>query len=210
MIGAAVCAFAFFGVSIGVGAGMANPDNHAPGIIATVFIWLYFSSFSSGWISVPWLYPAEVNSLKFRTKGAALATACDWLFNYAVVQTTPPGIHHLKWGLYLIYALFNVAFVPLVYYFVVETQGKSLEQTDRWFEQNQGWFVHTADHTAGGFSSGRGGGRGFAPLKVADDHEAMMRAFEVGEEDEHYEVVHEDSDSVSVTRRGSFPLAGEN
>lgn len=33
-------------------------------------------------LQVPWLYPAEINSLKFRTKGAALATAGDWLFNY--------------------------------------------------------------------------------------------------------------------------------
>lgn len=82
MVGAGVMAIAFLGVSIGVGLGLSMPDNHAPGIVATVFIWLYFSSFSSGWISVPWLYPAEINSLSMRTKGAALATACDWLFNY--------------------------------------------------------------------------------------------------------------------------------
>ena len=54
-----------------------------------------------------------------------MATACDWLGNWIVVQTTPPGIHHLKWGLYLIYALLNVAFVPLVYFFLVETKGRS-------------------------------------------------------------------------------------
>ena len=66
---------AFIGVSIGVGVGLAMPESHSPGIAATIFIWLYFTAFSSGWISVPWLYPAEVNSLKFRTKGAALATA---------------------------------------------------------------------------------------------------------------------------------------
>lgn len=57
MIGAGVMAVAFLGVSIGVGAGLAAPASHAPGIVATVFIWLYFTSFSSGWISVPWLYP---------------------------------------------------------------------------------------------------------------------------------------------------------
>lgn len=46
-------------------------------------------------------------------------------FKYIVVQTTPPGIHHLKWGLYLIYALLNVAFVPLIWFFLVETKGRS-------------------------------------------------------------------------------------
>ena len=88
------------------------------------------------------MYPAEVNSLSMRTKGAALATACDWLFNYFVVQTTPPGIHYLHWGLYLVYAILNASFVPLIFFFIVETAGKSLEQIDRWFAANPGWFVH--------------------------------------------------------------------
>lgn len=77
-----------------------------------------------------------------RTKGAALATASDWLGNYIVVQTTPPGIHHLKWGLYLIYALLNVAFVPLIRYFLVETKGRSmflifLPPNDRTYQADQ-------------------------------------------------------------------------
>jgi len=129
---------------------------------------------------------AEVNSLRFRGKGAALATASDWLFNYVVVQTTPPGIHHLQWGLYLIYAIFNAAFVPMVYYFVVETQGKSLEQTDLWFENNPGWLVHKADHSAVVGEKGYGAS-GMARLGVADDDEAMMRAFEIDEEEEEEE-----------------------
>ncbi|KAK1046536.1 hypothetical protein LTR74_017950 [Friedmanniomyces endolithicus] len=104
-------AIAFLGVSIGVGVGLASPESNGPGVATTVFIWLYFTTFSSAWTSVPWLYPAEANSLKSRTKGAALATACNWLFNYAVVQITPPGIQHLKWGLYLIYSIFNAAFL---------------------------------------------------------------------------------------------------
>lgn len=61
MGGAVVMAVAFLGVAIGVGAGLATPESHAAGIVATVFIWLYFTSFSSGWISVPWLYPGATN-----------------------------------------------------------------------------------------------------------------------------------------------------
>lgn len=52
MAGAGVMTIAFLGVSIGVGLGLVNPDSHAPGIAATAFIWLYFTAFSSGWISV--------------------------------------------------------------------------------------------------------------------------------------------------------------
>lgn len=168
-------------------------------------------------LQIPWLFPAEVNSLRFRTKGAALATACDWLSNYVrtvrstfcpraltsskiVVQTTPPGIHYLKWGLYLVYAILNAAFVPLVYYLVVETSGRSLEDTDRWFEENPGWLVHRANHTID--RTGMNGllGKTRGGLQIADDHESMMAAFQVAADDED-EVSSLDS---PVTRRSSY------
>lgn len=69
MFGAVVMAVAFFGVGAGVGVGSLFPDSHLPGIIATIFIWLYFTTFSSGWISVPWLYPV---SLKLYTYSRAV------------------------------------------------------------------------------------------------------------------------------------------
>lgn len=64
MITAGIMSIAFLGVSIGVGVGLSSPNSHAPGIVATAFIWLYFTTFASGWISIPWLYPAEVRSLR--------------------------------------------------------------------------------------------------------------------------------------------------
>lgn len=144
---AAAQAIAFLGIAISTEIGH---DGNAliPGIVATVFITFYFLAFGFGWVATPWLYPAEVNSLSMRTKGAALATACDWLFNYAVVQTTPIGIHYLHWGLYLVYAILNACFVPVIYYLIVETAGKSLEQIDRWFAANPGWLVHKAGDVA--------------------------------------------------------------
>ena len=142
---AAAQAFAFLGISIST----EISHDKIPGIIATICISIFLVAFGCGWISVPWLYPAEINSLSYRTKGAALATACDWLFNYFVVQTTPIGMHHLRWGLYLVYAIFNACFVPVVYFLVVETAGKSLEQIDEWFGQNPGWLVHRATSSLG-------------------------------------------------------------
>ena len=136
-------AICFLGIAISTEIGH-DKGALIPGIVATVFITLYFLAFGFGWIAVPWLYPAEVNSLSMRTKGAALATACDWFANYVVVQTTPIGIHYLRWGLYLVYAILNLCFVPVVYFFIVETAQKSLEEIDRWFLHNPGWFVHKA------------------------------------------------------------------
>jgi hypothetical protein len=71
MVSAACMSVAFVGIAVSVGIGQANPASHlVPGIVATVFMFLYFIAFSFGWISVPWLYPAEINSLSMRSKGS--------------------------------------------------------------------------------------------------------------------------------------------
>jgi len=171
---AAAQAIAFLGIAISTEIGHEN-GAQIPGIVATVFITMYFLAFGFGWVATPWLYPAEVNSLGMRTKGAALATACDWLFNYFVVQTTPIGIHYLHWGLYLVYAVLNALFVPLIYFLIVETAGKSLEQIDRWFAANPGWLVHKAGLSQSGM--GGGTGRGLA-REESDESESMVKAHE--------------------------------
>ena len=174
MLMAAAQSIAFLGIAISTEIGH-DKGALIPGIVATVFITFYFLAFGLGWGPTPWLYPAEVNSLGMRTKGAALATACDWLFNYLVVQTTPIGIHYLHWGLYLVYAILNACFVPIVYYFIVETAGKSLEQIDKWFAANPDWLVHKAGDTA--FTEANGL-TGYQAVPSAGESDSMVKAYE--------------------------------
>ena len=171
---AAAQAIAFLGLAISTEVGQRATGDLIPGVMATVFISLYFIAFSFGFTAIPWLYPAEVNSLSMRTKGAALATASDWIFNYAVVQFTPIGIHYLRWELYLIFAILNISFVPMVYYLVVETAGRSLEQIDRWFALNPGWLVHKANHSPD-FETSSKEEPGY---EMVEDSEAMIPSYE--------------------------------
>ncbi|KAJ7242404.1 general substrate transporter [Mycena haematopus] len=98
---------------------------------ATVFFFVYYLFFGICWQGVPWLYPVEINSLAMRTKGAALATAMNWLSNYLIVEITPPGIAYLGWRFYLIWMFFNALFVPLVWLLYPETANRHLEDIDR-------------------------------------------------------------------------------
>ncbi|KAF2254942.1 general substrate transporter [Trematosphaeria pertusa] len=109
----------------------ATKEKWAEGSIA--FFFLYYVFFGIGWQGVPWLYPTEINSLSMRTKGAALGTATNWIFNFMVVEITPPGIQNLQWRFYIIWIIFNFTFIPTVYLFYPETAGRSLEDIDRFF-----------------------------------------------------------------------------
>ncbi|KAF2202177.1 general substrate transporter [Delitschia confertaspora ATCC 74209] len=111
----------------------------AKGSIA--FFFLYYVFFGIGWQGVPWLYPTEINSLAMRTKGAALGTATNWIFNFMVVEVTPPGIESLHWRFYIIWTVFNFAFIPTVYFFYPETAGRTLEDVDRFFAGDAPLFV---------------------------------------------------------------------
>lgn len=59
----------------------------------------------------------------------------------AVVEITPPGISSLGWKFYIIWTVFNAAFVPIVYFFYPETADRSLEDLDRFFIDNHDIFV---------------------------------------------------------------------
>lgn len=83
--------------------------------------------------------------------------------------------------------------LPLIYYFLVETRGRSLEETDRWFHKNPGWFVHKANHSLEA-PSARPNGLKLDTLRRDGDSEAMMADFELASDDES-----------PVTRRASFP-----
>jgi Sugar (and other) transporter len=53
-----------------------------------------------------------------------------------VVEITPPGIQSLGWQFYIIWTVFNGAFVPIVYLFYPETADRSLEDIDRMYREN--------------------------------------------------------------------------
>ena len=71
------------------------------GSVTTAMFIVYHVFFGTSYSSVPWVYSAEVNSLGWRTRGAAAATATNWIGGFAVVQFTKVGIDRLHWAFYL-------------------------------------------------------------------------------------------------------------
>lgn len=54
---------------------------------------------------------------------------------FAVVEMTPPAIANIDWRVFVIFAVFNALWVPLVYAFFPETRGLELEDVDHIFEK---------------------------------------------------------------------------
>ncbi|KAH9827709.1 general substrate transporter [Teratosphaeria destructans] len=131
------CAAGMAGCLLIIGACLsyANKSNKGPAYAATVFIFVYDSFFAIGWLGVTWLYPAEVTPIRTRAEAAGFATATNWIFNYLVVQLAPIMINTISWKTYFVFFCFNIAFVPIVYFFLPETNGYKLETLDAIFAQ---------------------------------------------------------------------------
>ncbi|KAL1989986.1 hypothetical protein VTN49DRAFT_7183 [Thermomyces lanuginosus] len=103
---------------------------------SVAFFFLYFASFGLGMLGVPWLYPTEINSLPMRTKGAAVATATNWITNFVIVEITPIGIQNEGWRFWIVWTVINAACLPLIYFIYPETSNRTLEDLDAYYRSN--------------------------------------------------------------------------
>ena len=71
--------------------------------------------------------------MRLRQRGSSISTAANWICNYLIVQITPPAISNIGWRTYIIFAVLNAFWVPIIYFFFPETKGLELEDVDRLF-----------------------------------------------------------------------------
>ena len=131
LMGVAASSVCFALVAVGLRYG--GSENRGMSILAVVFIFVYYVFYGMSMLSIPYIYPAEINSQKMRNIGTSFATTINWLFVYVVVVATPTAIQNIKWKYYMLFAIFIFCFIPVIYYFYVETATLSLEQVDRLF-----------------------------------------------------------------------------
>jgi sugar porter (SP) family MFS transporter len=132
LFGAAGSSLCFALVAVGLRYG--GPSNRGMSILAVVFIFVYYVFYGVSLLSIPYIYPAEINSQQMRNVGTSFATTTNWLFVYVIVVATPTAIANIQRKYYMLFAIFNFCFLPIIWYFYVETANLSLEQIDRLFE----------------------------------------------------------------------------
>jgi MFS family permease len=127
-IGCAIC--------MAVIAGCLLNQNHAAAAAAVAFIFLYLDCFTLGILPVSWSYSSEIQPLRVRNKATAVGVFAHWTSNFVVVMVTPIGLQNIGGNYFWIWAIVCASFVPLTYFFGVETSGRTLEQIDQLFFEN--------------------------------------------------------------------------
>jgi hypothetical protein len=117
-----------------IAGGTSHPSNHEAVHAAIAFVYLFSLFFVSGYLGLAFLYSSEIAPLSVRTPITALSTTSTWVFNFTVVEASPPGFNSLGYKYFIIYAAINwFLILPTVYFLFPETQGLHLESVDRIF-----------------------------------------------------------------------------
>jgi sugar porter (SP) family MFS transporter len=146
-LGMLICQFlvAIIGVTVGFNklvtdaAGTTVAQNVGAVNAQVAFIAIFIFFFASTWGPGAWVLIGEIFPLPIRSRGVALSTASNWLWNTIIAVITPYMVGsdkgNLRSSVFFIWGgLCTCAFV-YSYFLVPETKGLSLEQVDRMFEE---------------------------------------------------------------------------
>ncbi|TVY79603.1 Hexose transporter 2 [Fusarium oxysporum f. sp. cubense] len=100
------------------------------GIAMIVFACLFILGFATTWGPMIWTIMAEIFPSRYRAKGMALSTASNWLWNFLLAFFTPFITKDIDFLYGYVFAGCNVLGGLLVYFFVIEGQGRTLEEID--------------------------------------------------------------------------------
>ncbi|CAI7665180.1 unnamed protein product [Penicillium crustosum] len=129
--GQAVAMFLAGGLARG---GINNPDNQGPwGVAATSMVYLYTFVFGATWLTVPWLYPAEIFPLKVRAKGNAWGVVGWSLGNGSLTLVLPYIFAAIGENTLHVFGAVNIISIPIVWAFYPESSQRTLEEIDMLF-----------------------------------------------------------------------------
>lgn len=140
-----------------------------------LFLFLYIVSYDICIDPVSFIYVAEVWPTAIRSKGIALG----WFayFMGTLTYTTPAALafKNISWRFYMVFFSCNIVSSVVIYFFLPETKGKTLEEMGDLFGDEV--VVHMADDGRGFVETGGD----LMESKVAADGEVVMH--EVAETD---------------------------
>jgi len=143
----AICQFivAIVGVTVGFNklttnaAGETIAQNIGAVNAQVAFIAIFIFFFASTWGPGAWVVIGEIFPLPIRSRGVALSTASNWLWNTIIAVITPYMVGedrgNLRSAVFFIWGGLCTAAFVYAYLFIPETKGLTLEQVDRMMEE---------------------------------------------------------------------------
>ncbi|KAL8768536.1 MAG: hypothetical protein Q9209_005221 [Squamulea sp. 1 TL-2023] len=106
---------------------------------AVAMIFLFTMTFGATWLTVPWLYPAEIFPLEVRARGNAWGVVGWSIGNGWLTLLCPIMFEALNEKTLYIFAACNVITIPMVYCLYPESNQRTLEEMNLLFAADSIW-----------------------------------------------------------------------
>ncbi|KAK6200756.1 P-type ATPase [Pestalotiopsis sp. IQ-011] len=153
-----------------VGQYLLDHDNPAStptaGSVLIVFSCLAIAAFATTWGPIVWAAVAEMYPPRYRAPCMALATASNWLWNFMISFFTRFITDAIDYWYGLVFAGCCAALVLIVFFFMIETKDRSLEEIDTMY------LLHVNPITSASWDGSKvpeGGLKGDAPSSSGND-----------------------------------------
>ncbi|KAJ5107176.1 hypothetical protein N7456_003851 [Penicillium angulare] len=108
--------------------------SHAAGEAALASIFTFAFGYTTGLLTLPYVFGGELWPNRIRSFGAALSSTFHWLFHYAMTYGLPSLLARTNnWGAFIFFAAWCLVALLYVYLLVPEIAGYSVEEIDRIF-----------------------------------------------------------------------------
>jgi hypothetical protein len=118
---------------------LSTPESRAYGAASAAFIFVFTSAFGATWLTVPWLYPAEIFPLEVRAKGNAWGVV-GWSIGNGWLGLIVPVMFKSIGGYTLfVFGAANFLSIPMVWAFYPESNQRTLEEMNLLFAADTPW-----------------------------------------------------------------------
>ncbi|KAI1373907.1 galactose permease [Hypoxylon crocopeplum] len=134
---------------------LETPSNTpTAGLILIVFAALFILGYATTWGPMVWTLIAEIYPSRYRAKAMALATASNWTWNFLIAFFTPFITSAIDFRYGYVFAACNLVAGVIVYFCVIEGQGRTLEEIDTMYIEHvpprtsAKWIAPPPEHMA--------------------------------------------------------------
>jgi MFS transporter, SP family, sugar:H+ symporter len=107
-----------------------NRDVHTAGIVMIVFAALFIAGYAMTWAPIVWAVIGEMFPTRYRAQAMGLSSASNWIWNFLIAFFTPFITSAIDYRYGYVFAACTFAGAVVVYFFLCEAQGRTLEEID--------------------------------------------------------------------------------
>ncbi|KAI2463022.1 general substrate transporter [Annulohypoxylon bovei var. microspora] len=95
--------------------------------VAIIMIYVFAVFYAISWNGIPWVFCAEVFPTGIRSLCLLFTTCTQWLGQFIIVYSTPYMMTNITYGTFFFFGSFLIVGTLVVFFFMPETKGLSLE-----------------------------------------------------------------------------------